>query len=143
MKSLTVKVGVVLFVVELVVFGNMEVWGGDWKVLGTTERGVYLYDTESITRSSKNITTVWVQVIWSEIGVRRWVEEKGEEHKNLENLEYSLYLNEFDCPRRKTRVLSTRHYLNDGSIIDFLDSDKAKWRTVGPEEEDTYKAACK
>jgi len=118
------------------------VWGADWKLLGTTEESEFFYDTASIVRPSGNIIRVWVKHIYNEKGVNTWVKKLGEQ---FENLDYCLELVEFDCPKRKMRLLSAQYYSKDGNIIQSLEFDKPSWWFVRPEKIDgsLYKGVCK
>ena len=140
MKLLSVKVGVIL--IGLAIFGNIEAWGADWKLLGTTEESEFFYDTASIVRPSGNIIRVWVRHIYNEKGVNTWVKKLGEQ---FENLDYCLELVEFDCPKRKMRLLSAHYYSKDGNIIQSSEFPKPSWWSVRPEKIDgsLYKGVCK
>ena len=77
MKSLSVKLGVIL--IGLLILGNAEVWGADWKVFdeeiisfeesdpnskGKSEyKRLNYYDRESITRPSKGIVKIWSKFV--------------------------------------------------------------------------------
>ncbi len=130
MNSLSVRLGVILFIIGLVIFGNIEVWGADWKLLGTTEESEFFYDR------------VWVEHIYNEKGVNTWVKKLGEQ---FENLDYCLELVEFDCPKRKMRLLSAHYYSKDGNIIQSSEFPKPSWWSVRPEKIDgsLYKGVCK
>ena len=135
-KSLSVKSGVLL--VGLLIIGNAEVWGADWKVLGKTEVITLYYDVESITRAAKNIVRVWTKNIFSE----EYTKTFG---KQYEELDHNLTLIEYNCAERKYNILSVHTYSKDGKIIDSSDHDKPNWKFVRPEslEENLYKAVCK
>jgi len=141
MKSLSVRFGFILFIIGII-FGYSEAWGADWKLLGTTEESEFFYDTASIVRPSGNIIRVWVTHIYNEKGVNTWVKKLGEQ---FENLDYCLELVEFDCPKRKMRLLSAQYYSKDGNIIQSLEFDKPSWWFVRPEKIDgsLYKGVCK
>ena len=68
MKSLLVKFGVIL--IGLLILGNAEVWGADWKFFGSAKDGLYFYDPQSITRPSENIVRVWTKTSYNEMGVK-------------------------------------------------------------------------
>ena len=141
MNSLSVRLGFMLFIIGII-FGYSEVWGADWKLLGTTEESEFFYDTASIVRPSGNIIRVWVTHIYNEKGVNTWVKKLGEQ---FENLDYCLELVEFDCPKRKMRLLSAHYYSKDGNIIQSLEFAKPSWWLVRPEKIDgsLYKGVCK
>ncbi len=139
MKFLSVKLGVIL--IGIIIFGHAEVWGEDWKLLNTTESGVNYYNAESITRLPKNIVRAWAKTELSEKGVKEMVAILG---KRYETLSYVLFLNEFDCGERKSRLLSVVAYSQDGLIIGRVDSPNP-FTYIVPETLDNYlyKAACK
>ncbi len=139
MKSLSVKLGVIL--IGLAIFGYAEVWGEDWKLLNTTESGVNYYNAESIIRLPKNIVRVWAKTELSERGGNDMVATLG---KRYEKLSYVLFLNEFDCGERRSRLLSVIAYSQDGLIIGRVDSPN-QFTYIVPETLDNYlfKAACK
>lgn len=62
MKSLSVKLGVILFVIGLI-FGYAEAWDTDWKFYGNDGENAFYYDEESITSTTKHIVRVWVRII--------------------------------------------------------------------------------
>ena len=57
MKSLLGKLGVLF--VGLLIFGNTEAWGADWRFLLESVDYYFYYDAESITRPSKNSIRLW------------------------------------------------------------------------------------
>jgi hypothetical protein len=111
MKSLSVKLGIIVTLIGLSIFGWTEVWGEDWKFYGTDEEGSYFYDTESMDWLSKNIVRVWVQSAYTEKGISHWVEGGGEEFKNLD---FSLIRSEFNCVERSIRYLRIVFYPKNG-----------------------------
>jgi Surface-adhesin protein E len=119
-----------------------KVGGTDWKAFSSVDTGMLFYNTESVVRLSSNSVRVVVKLIHNKKGVNDWVEKYG---KKFENLDYSLLLNEFDCPERKMRCLSMHLYSKDGNIIDSENYDNPSWHFVNPESgvERLYKAVCK
>ena len=67
MKSLLSKLGALF--IGLLILGNAEVWGEDWKHYGNDKKFSAYYDVQSITRPSKNIVRVWLRWDWTEKGV--------------------------------------------------------------------------
>ena len=62
MKSLSVKLGVVLVFIGLTIFGYAEVWGADWKLFAETDSYECFYDAEDTVPSSNNIVDVWTKL---------------------------------------------------------------------------------
>jgi hypothetical protein len=60
MKSLLGRLGVIL--VGLALFANAEAWGAEWRLYYFDETFSCLYDAQNITRPSKNIVMVWINV---------------------------------------------------------------------------------
>jgi len=81
--------------------------GVDWKYYGTNEDGSYFYDTESITRPSKNLVEVWVQSAYSQKSISHWVREGG---KGFQDLDFTLISLELNCVERSARYLRIVFY---------------------------------
>ena len=144
MKSLSVKVGVVLFIFGLIILGNIEVWGADWRVYGepASDIGVYYYDADSISSPSKNIVRVWEKVVYSAKGVISHIEELGELY---ENLSYTVTLWEVDCVQKKEQILKTNWYSKDETSLSSTEFQKTSWTFVNPDSmgEALYEVVCK
>jgi hypothetical protein len=128
MKSLLSKLGVILGIIGIVIFGYAEVWGVDWKYYGTNEDGSYFYDTESMTPLSKNLIEVWVQSAYTEKSISHWVRESG---KDFQDLDFSLILFELNCGERSTRYLRIVFYSKNGEIFYPVDNDE--WHFIAPD----------
>ena len=99
MRSLSVNMGVILFIVGLSIFTCAEAWGADWRLISSTDSYKCFYDTENITRSSKNIVGVWARLEYTEKGISGIVKEFGKYYKNLG---YSLELWEIDYVKKSS-----------------------------------------
>jgi hypothetical protein len=128
MKSILSKLGTILGIIGLVLFGHMEGWGVDWRYYGTNGDGSYFYDTESMTRLSKNLVEVWVQSAYSEKSVSHWVKEGG---KGFQDLDFSLVLFELNCVERSTRYLRIVFYSKNGKVFYPMDNDE--WHFIAPD----------
>lgn len=139
MKSLLVKLVVILIV--LTIFNYPEVWGVDWKFYGSSSGYTGYYDTQSITRPSKNIVRVSTRWDWTEKAVIDGVEKLG---KKYENLSYSIILREINCVEKKSHRLSATQYDRKGSVISS-ESSPSKWFSINPDsmDESLYKEFCK
>jgi hypothetical protein len=127
-KSLLSKLGVVLGMIALTFFGYTEGWGVDWKYYGTNEDGSYFYDTESMTRNSKNLVEVWVQSAYTEKSISHWVREGG---KDFQELDFTLILLELNCLERSTRYLRIVFYSKNGIVFYPIDNDE--WHFIAPD----------
>jgi len=129
MKSLLSKLGVILGIIGLALFGYAEVWGGvDWKYYGTNEDGSYFYDTESTTRLSKNLVEVWVQSAYTEKSISHWVREGG---KDFQDLDFTLISLELNCVERSARYLRIVFYSKNGKVFYPIDNDE--WHFIAPD----------
>ena len=120
MKSLF-KLGVVLIIIFFFVVGcqtpvkkDEYSKGADWKYFASTENFLVYYDTQTITRLSKNIVRVWVRYSYTKKGVLYHMQNFGEEY---ENLSHSIYLMEIDCVEKMHRTLLMTDYDNKGIAI--------------------------
>ena len=140
MKSLSSKLGVILGIIGLALFGYTEGWGVDWKYYGSNDDGSYFYDTESISRLSKNLIEVWVQSAYKEKSISHWVREGG---KNFQDLDFSLILFELNCVERSTRYLRIVFYSKNGKV--FYPIDNEEWHFIAPDSmiESLHGEVCK
>jgi hypothetical protein len=140
MKSLLGKLGVLF--IGLLIIGNAEVWGADWKFYGSTENYLAYYDAQNITRPSKNIVRVWVKWDYTEKGVIILVGKLGEKFYNLNN---SINLIEINCLEKKFRNPSVIFHNNKGGVIYDLNDPSSEWNIFIPEviSESLYKEVCK
>jgi len=125
MKS-SVKLGVIL--IGLIIFGNAEVWGADWKLYTSNSFYWGYYDTQSITRPSKNIVRVWSRRDFTEKGVLD-MGSLGEEYKHLSQ---ARGLSEIDCVEKTIRYLSITYYDNKEGVIHSF-SSPSEWDFIIPE----------
>jgi hypothetical protein len=168
MKLLSVKLGVAL--IGLAIFGYAELWGADWKLYMENDLGGWFYDTETITRPSKNTVRVWGKTVYTDKGVNRRVTDmrvisekyrviyekyKDSEseglslkYKDLESkykdFGYEQNLIEFNCADRKSRTLKGTAYSRDGSVLSTYTPETPDWNDVmtGTVGEALYKMVC-
>jgi hypothetical protein len=140
MKSLLVKLGVILL--GLLIIGNTEVWGADWKIYCSNDMYLGYYDTQSITRPSKNVIRVWVRWDYTEKGVMYYMGKFGIKYMSLS---HSINLPEINCLEKTIRSLSLTYYDNEGEVIYSFSSPSSKWDFILPETigEILYKEVCK
>jgi len=142
MKSLSVKLGVIL--IGLTIFSYGEVWGEDWRLYAKTDLYECFYNAENMIRSSQDIVEVWTKLEYTERGIIETVKKFG---KYYENLSYSLELWEINCTEKKHRLLSVTLYSVEGRILytNQAGSRLPPWKIISREsiEERLYKAVCK
>jgi hypothetical protein len=139
MKSLLVKLGDIF--VTFAIFGYAEVWGADWKLYYSDEEYLGYYDTQNITRPSKDVVRVWTRWDFTEKGVLGVVGVFG---KKYENLSRSVISWEINCAEKKYRQLSSTRYDHKGSVISSK-GIPSEWRFIIPESvaELLYEEVCK
>jgi hypothetical protein len=81
MKSLFVKLRVLF--IGLLILGNAEVWGADWRHYATTDKGQFYYDKESVTLPTKGVVRVWVRIIKNDDLKKAWQEKQGDYLKSV------------------------------------------------------------
>jgi hypothetical protein len=139
MKSLSMKSGIIVGIIGLVLMGSTEGWGVDWKYYGTNEDGSYFYDTESMNRLSKNLIEVWVQSAYTEKSIAHWVREGG---KDFQDLDFTLISLELNCVERSARYLRIVFYSKNGKVFYPIDNDE--WHFIAPDSmiESLHKEVC-
>jgi len=134
---------IITTVIGFLAFSYVEVWGADWKFLRMNKGGDHCYyDTESITRPSKNIVRGSVKIVYSQKNVNREVEKLGPSYKDLSHI---IILLEMNCAEKKAAFLETTTYSKNEKIIQSIKVDSVKLVSILPETpgEDFYKALCK
>lgn len=140
MKPSFIKVGMILGIIGLAIFGYAEAWGVNWKYYGTNEDGSYFYDTESMTRHPKDLIEVWVQSAYTEKSLSHWVREGG---KDFQDLDFTLISLELNCVERSARYLRIVFYSKNGKVFYPIDNDE--WHFIAPDSmiESLHKEVCK
>jgi hypothetical protein len=140
MKSLLGKLGVLF--IGLLILGNAEVWGADWKFYGGSEFILAYYDAQSIIRPSENVVRVWVKWDYKEKGVMDMVGRFG---KKYENLSHSKNSDEINCVEKKIHFRSADFYDNKGELIHSFSDQSSAWVFITPKSmnEILYKEVCK
>ena len=139
MKSLRVGLGVIF--IGLIILGNAEVRQPDWKLYCETDFFLSYYDKGTINRPSEGIVRVWVKEVNTEKGVTDMVNRFGEEFKNCDHVKK---LCEIDCAEKRIRILSSAAYSKVGEVIISSDSP-SQWIFIIPksEGEALQKIVCK
>ncbi len=127
-------------IIALFVFSHSQVWGYDWKYYGTNENGWYFYDIESVTRFSGDHLKLYVQSIYTEEGISRWVENGG---KEFQSLDFSLLLSEYHCAERSVRHLNILFYSKDQKIFYPIKNDEWQLFLPDPMPGALFKELCK
>lgn len=99
------------------------------------EANVYLYNRVDI-KHTNDFVQVWEKVVFSVEGRKEYVHNL----KNLgwwiegwDNLSYSLFLNEIDCKKGMSRILSGTDYDANSNPLGSISSDELKeWINIVP-----------
>lgn len=127
MKSLLVKVGVVL--IGLSMFTRGEVWGADWKYLAAGDNGIcWWYNSQGVTYQPDKMMRVWVKRVEakeiSETIKSGTKIDRSQLEKMISERDYELFLMEIDCAGKTVKGLQKSNYDSKGvlksgeSIID-------------------------
>ena len=126
-KSLSVKLGVMLFVIGPAVFGNAKVWAADWRLYASDNKAIRYYDGQGITSPSKNIVRVSNKIIFTERTAHAMAERLG---KAYENLAYEISLKEINCAEKKERWVLTTLYSKKGELLHAPAEIKKEWGSI-------------
>ncbi len=141
MKTLSVKLGVILFIIGLTIFGTIEAWGADWKLFDSSPAGTWYYDAGGLTRLSQDIVRVWTIRKFTDKGVSEMVKKFGKQYKNID---HSKGFEEISCSEKKLRILSYIHYSKQGEAI-LSKPSEGEWNYFIPDSqwERLYQLVCK
>jgi len=143
MKSLSVKVGVIIISILLFVIGCHMIAvktefpkSVKWKHYNENEDAHYFYDTENIRWVSKYVVRVWTSMEYTKKGITNINETARKEHsgkfKNkYRRIAFGIGLSEINCEEKMYRRLRAIAIANDGNIIED-DKSKSKWRFIIP-----------
>jgi hypothetical protein len=136
------KYGVIFAVIGLILLGDAEGWGADWKQYFSTEYGKYYFDAETLTYSSKVTVRTSVKIVLTDKGVKSTAQLLGKEYANLEHTIESLEMN---CAVKTINILEVVAYSKTGDVISREENSTPDWRPTSPKtpNEALLKAACK
>jgi hypothetical protein len=147
MKSLLVKLGVLF--IGILILGNAEVWGAEWKYIGGGGNGTFWwYDTQGMTNHPNRIIQVWVKKVKADEIIdmvksgRKLTVSELEQMTSEKN--YERFLMEIDCVENTVNLLQKLNYDSKGVLKGGESKPGAKESiptdSVG---ERLYKAVCK
>jgi hypothetical protein len=148
MKSLSVKLGVIL--VGLAILGYGEVWGENWKLYYKGENFSYYYDTESVKYPSKGIVRLQMKMVSINYKGR---DELIQQRKQLnlsiegyENFTHTISLCEINCEKKMIGLISFYEYDKKGGILfsNIFPANQVQWESIPPGGmfELLYKVVC-
>ena len=142
MKLMTGKL-IIIIATGLLLFGNAEVWGENWKFLLKNKAGDEgYYDADSVTRPSKGIVRVLTKVVFSEKSINREAEKLGSSYKDMS---HRVILHEMNCMEKKGAFLEITTYSKKGAILSSIKPNELTWVKIPPDSigEALYKLLCK
>ena len=112
------------------------VYGSDWRELGTDNDGNFrLYNKDSIKYRTKNIVQVWTETVFSDESRKNYIQhrrKRGLSTEKWDKLLHILVLQETDCKKKKSQILSIVHYDTNGNVLITQTYDKPEWRYIVP-----------
>lgn len=144
MKSLTVKLGIILFVILVTVFSCAKEQKDGWNIYASNNLGNFYYHIKSIERPSQNIVRVWVKEIYTEIGEIWMIGLLG---SYFAKLSHRIALLEINCVDKQYCYVIDVYLSKDGNVLGSESYRERKWESISEgkilEVENLYKAVCK
>jgi len=114
----------------------------DYRMFGENDEGVFYYDVESITHTSKDTVKVWIKETFRGPGAHVLSRALGQHY---EKLEHSVSQEELNCKDKTSRHLSLTLYAKDGTILYSKTNVVEEFEPIEPNSvlEKLYKAVCK
>lgn len=108
----------------------------EWVEYDMSKNGnIYSYNKVNIKHRTKNIVQVWIKEVFSDEGREKIIQplsKGGLTTEEWEKLSHTLVLDEIDCKKRKSRILSITYYNTDGKGFFIHSYDKAEWDYIVP-----------
>jgi hypothetical protein len=160
MKSLSGKLEVILFIIGLSIFGNIEAWGADWRLYNDVGGMFASYDTHSMVRQRDGSIRVWEKWVFKETRKSQdevwdeWLEigkAKGEEEAKwfltTNVTQEILFLREIRCSdrsfRNKAIVERDRKGMTLIGGLSKVDPEKVEYIQPDVSIELLFKAICR
>ncbi len=138
MKSLLGRSGALF--IGLLILGNAEVWGEDWRLYGQDGTASYYYDAEKVIRPFKNIVRVWGKVLYTKEGASGLATRLG---KGFRTLGFSIDLCEFNCVNREYKELQRTFFSQQATYLGEQADLSGGHVNEGTIQEKLYKSICK
>jgi hypothetical protein len=131
----------ILLIVSLILAGYREAGAVDYRLFAENDEGLFYYDIETITRSSKDTVQVWVREVFSGQGKRVMSRILGEGHADLD---HSILQEELNCRDKTFRYLSRAIYTKHGAMLSSSKSQIGKFEAIQPNSVDEvlYNTVC-
>ncbi len=114
----------------------------DYRMFGENNAGVFYYDAQSVTRTSKDTVKVWIKESFRGPGARTLSRELGQHY---EKLDHSVLQEELNCKDKTIRHLSLTLFAKDGTILYSKTTILEEFEPIDPNSifEKLYKIVCK
>ncbi len=126
MKSSSVKVGIVLFIIGLAIFGNIEVWGADWKLIEDSKTSSsdsnYYIDMKSIKEFFEGKFRFWILTVFLPPGTTKPTVEEAIKQGRTDYIE-------LDCSKKRYRSVKFENEQRDG----FNPIHPIHWYNIEPD----------
>jgi hypothetical protein len=111
MKSLSAKVGVIFFGIGLILFGNLEAWGADWKLIEDSKASYgdsnYYIDMKSIKMISEGKVRFLILTVFLPPGKTKPSIEEARKQGSTDYIE-------LDCSEKKYRSVKSERESREG-----------------------------
>lgn len=111
MKSLSAKVGVIFFGIGLILFGNLEAWGADWKLIEDSKAPYgdsnYYIDMKSIKMISEGKVRFLILTVFLPPGKTKPSIEEARKQGSTDYIE-------LDCSEKKYRSVKSERESREG-----------------------------
>ena len=125
-KSLSGKLGVILFIIGLTILGNIEVWGADWKLIEDSKAPYgdsnYYIDMKSIKMISEGKVRFLILTVFLPPGTTKPSIEEARKQGSTDYIE-------LDCSEKKYRSVKSERQTREG----YTPLQPIHWYNIEPD----------
>jgi hypothetical protein len=148
MKPISFRLGAILFIIGLFIFGYAEVGGADWVFLAAESDGtLWWFDSQGVTVHPNKVIRLWVKKV-KDKEILEMIKSEGkikpfELEKKVSERAYERSLMEIDCIKKTFNNLQIFNYGSEGVLKSAVAESNIK--SIPPESvvETIYKTICK
>jgi len=126
MKSLSGKLGVILFIIGLTIFGNTEACGADWKLIEDSKASYsdsnYYIDMKSIKMISEGKVRFLILTVFLPPGTTKPSMEEARKQGSTDYIE-------LDCSEKKYRSVKSERQTREG----YTPLQPSHWYSIEPD----------
>jgi len=132
----------IFLVICFAIIGYEDGWAIDYRMFEENDEGVFYYDAQSITHTSKDTVKVWIKETFRGPGARTLSRDLGQHY---EKLDHSVFQKELNCKDKTSRHLSLTLYAKDETILYSKTNMVEEFEPIDPNSvfEKLYKTVCK